>query len=183
MNDGATDAESAPLTHEEAHQVLRLSPEGLRRLADLDEAIIELRAARRSLLVNRLESLKDAFAAARTGRSEGGAGVTAVVSGAAGNGSGNGNSDRSEAVPAVGAGSAGGGTAKASTPAVARWSSNEGAASPLESELRMLRQEVAELRSEVGQLRGGSHLVSEAELQQLNRRLVYLEAELESRQG
>ena len=188
MNDPGAGAESAALTHEEAMQVLRLSPEGLRRLADLDEAILELRAARRSLLANRLESIKDAFAAVRAERE--GSSSTAAPSDGNGNGEqandlghdreggGQQADDMSASMAAQPAG------APAVVATVARGNGSKpdadaAAAAGVLGELRMLRGEVAELRREVASL----HDVSGAnrELEQIQRRLTYLEAELESR--
>lgn len=186
MNDAASDTESTALTYEEAIQVLRLSPDGLRRLADLDEAIAELRSARRSLLADRLESIQDAFDASRRGRAT----------------KEHGKADPTEALPQENeAGSPSQHPNRTANTAVKTSLTNPGAngsvADPsisprdrrhaseplsLESDLKRLRAEFAELRREVAGLRHSGRNGSDADLQQVQRRLSYLEAEIESRE-
>lgn len=185
MNDRSSDSENAALTHGEATQVLRLSPEGLRRLADLDEAITELRAARRSLLANRLESIRDAFAAARKDRSEQDdseptaeqpnmAEAAAESEGAAPSEPVGRAPVGRTASPRIGINGDGVHQEAAAQPSAGDNSS------ALAKELRMLRTEVTELRREVAALKEPGR--GAAELQQIHRRLSYLEAEMESRQ-
>ena len=188
MNDAASDTESTALTYEEALQVLRLSPEGLRRLADLDEAIAELNSARRSLLANRLESIRDAFDAARKSR--------AVEE----RNNEPGNGEHEEALPSENGVNSSHRTphedpsqitssrvpvpssslAQSSVVAAERPQASE--VLSVQRDLRTLRAELAELRREMtGYKRSGSN-GSDAELQQVQRRLSYLEAEIESRE-
>ncbi|HEX7003420.1 MAG TPA: hypothetical protein VF168_04460 [Trueperaceae bacterium] len=205
MNDRVAEAGSAALTHEEAIQVLSLSPDGLRRLADLDEAIMELRAARRSLLANRLESLKDAFAAARNGRSDDGGAPSSSEDPAPGSPEARSNHDPLQPLPDATAGSRvqeeeplfsghagwrrasenpeGGPVAPFGKPAGANGafepvasSGEAGASASLRIDIDLLRNEVAELRRELASLRVPGH-----DLEQIQRRLSYLEAEIESR--
>ncbi|MEX2536771.1 MAG: hypothetical protein WD273_14340 [Trueperaceae bacterium] len=67
MNDAISDGANAVslVDSREATQVLRLNPEGLRRLADIDEAITELHLARRLLIANRAASIGEALDAVR----------------------------------------------------------------------------------------------------------------------
>ena len=208
MNDRVSDAKKEDLTQEEALQVLRLSPEGLRRLADLDEAITELKSTRRSLIVNRLESISEAMAAARKGRDGNGTVRTSVADGPQGaareaavvepdgvaRGAGvvepNGaardasvvepNGDRPERSGVAANGRTGGSpAASADSPPQRHTGAGQAEVAALQNELRMMRSEIADLRRQIAAL--GGPVDRGDELQQIIRRLTYLEAELESR--
>lgn len=185
MNDTASAAESKVIAYQEALQVLRLSPDGLRRLADLDEAIAELESARRSLLADRLESIRDALDAARKAR---GAketndgedekalppenGVDSTPGQPPQESPSQGSSARNRVLPASLAESSVAPPERSLPPEVLT----------LQRELSTLRAELAELRRAVAGYRRSGGNGSDAELQQVQRRLSYLEAEIESRE-